>query len=143
MARAPLPGSGLGGCPCQFPEPSREGTEQLRDHGRCVTGPGVGAEVGWGEALPEAGTVDQPRLQARPSSPGGDAAGALAGSDTKTFQESLRTNKDQALTEEPSDWGWVGGVGRAPRAPDARTPPPPEASVVALALDTGSRNAYF
>lgn len=70
MATAPLPGSGLGGCLCQFPEPSREGTEQFRDHGRCVTGPGVGAEVGRGEALPEAGTIDQPRLQARASRPG-------------------------------------------------------------------------
>ena len=70
-----------------------------------MTGPGFGAEVGRGEALPEAGTIDQPRLQARPSSPGGDAPGALVGSDTKTFQESLLTRTKRSLRNPPAGQG--------------------------------------
>lgn len=76
-----------------------------------MTGPGFGAEVGRGEALPEAGTIDQPRLQARPSSPGGDAPGALVGSDTKTFQESLLTRTKRSLRNHLTGAGWVGWAG--------------------------------
>lgn len=53
-----------------------------------------------------------------PGFPVRERAQALAGSDTKTFPESLGTNKDQAPMRKPSDWGWVGGAPKGSRCQD-------------------------